>query len=58
MGQSCVQTERLRYTSHGRRGRGCGFSVCESRVGKVAGVLCHEVGTAMLFAKKQQSSCP
>ena len=58
VGQNCVQTEPLRYTSHGRRGRGCVFSVCECRVGKVAGVLCHGVGTEMLFAQKQQSSCP
>ena len=58
MGQNCVQTEPLRYTSHGRRGRGCGFSVCECKAGKVAGVLCHGVGTEMLFAKEQQSSCP
>ena len=58
VGQNCVQTEPLRYTSHGRRGRGCVFSVYECRVGKVAGVLCHGVGTEMLFAQKQQSSCP
>ena len=58
MGQNCVQTEPLRYTSHGRRGRGCGFSVCDCKAGKVAGVLCHGVDTEMLFAKEQQSSCP
>ena len=57
MGQNCIQTEPLRYTSHGRRGKRCGFSVCECMVGNVDGVLCHGVGAAMPFAKKQQSSC-
>ena len=58
MGQNCVQTEPLRYTSHGRRGRGCGFSVCECRIGKVAGVLCHGVSTEMLFAKSNKVVAP
>ena len=44
MGQNCVQTEPLRYTSHGRRGREHGVSVCECRCHKLAREPCHVWG--------------
>ena len=43
-GKNCVQTEPQRYTSHGRRGRGLGVSVCECRGGNLAGEPSHMWG--------------
>ena len=36
-----VSRQLQRYTSHGRRGRGHGVSVCECRGGKLGGEPCH-----------------
>ena len=57
-GKNWFQTQLQRYTSHGRRERGLGVSLCESRDGNLAGEPCHVCGGSAICLKGIERSCP